>query len=127
MCEVIPATATLTGNLLVHLIDISQDHAVEFAIIGHLEQAAVGALGHLNDGLLDIVKFGDDGGVVARLVIDTFQYFERLLFLALHDEPSRAFREIHDHAEDDETEEDLEGERESPSDLMLTDPGTGNC
>lgn len=100
---------------------------MEFAVIGHLEQAAVGALGHLDDSLLNIVEFGDNGRIVARLVIDTFQYFERLLFLTLHDEPSRAFREIHDHAEDDETEEDLEGERESPSDLVITDPGTGDC
>lgn len=55
----------LTGNLLVHLVDVGENNAVEFAVVRHLEQAAVRALGHLNDGLLDIIKLGNDDRVVA--------------------------------------------------------------
>ena len=49
---------------------------MELAIFGHLEQAAVRALGHFDDGPLHIVELGDDVGVVARHVVDVFEDFE---------------------------------------------------
>jgi hypothetical protein len=113
-----------TRDLLVHLVDVGEDNSVELAILGHLEQAAVRALGHFNDGLLDIVELGDDVGIVAVQVVDVFQDFESFFFSALHDEPTGALRQVQDHAEDDQTEEDLEGQREPPRDFVLADPGT---
>jgi hypothetical protein len=98
-----------TRDLLVHLVDVGEDNSVEFAIFGHLEQAAVRALGHFNDGLLHIVELGDDVRVVAVQVVDVFQDFESFFFPALHDEPTGALGQVQDHAENDQTEEDLEG------------------
>jgi hypothetical protein len=72
------------------LVDIGEDNSVELAIFGHLEQAAVRALGHFNDGLLDIVELGDDVRVVAVQVVNVFQDFECFFFPALHDEPTGA-------------------------------------
>jgi hypothetical protein len=113
-----------TRDLLVHLVDVGEDNSVELAVFGHLEQAAVRALGHLNDSLLDIVELGDDVGVVAVQVVDVFQDFEGFFFSALHDEPTGALWQVQDHAKDDQTEEDLEGQRESPGNLIFADPST---
>jgi hypothetical protein len=113
--------------LLVHLVDVGEDNSVELAVFGHLEQAAVRALGHFNDSLLDIVELSDDVGVVAVQIVDVFQDFKGFLFSALHDEPTGALGQVQDHAEDDQTEEDLEGQREPPGDLVLTDPSTVLC
>jgi hypothetical protein len=110
--------------LLVHLVDVGEDNSVKLAIFSHLEQAAVRALGHFNDSLLDIVELGDDVGVVAVQVVDVFQDFEGFFFSALHDEPTGALGQVQDHSEDDQAEEDLEGQREPPGDLVLADPGT---
>jgi hypothetical protein len=110
--------------LLVHLVDVGEDNSVELAVFGHLEQAAVRALGHFDDGLLDVVELGDDIRVVAVQVVDVFQYFKSFFFSALHDEPTGALGKVQDHAENDQTEEDLEGQREPPGNLVFADPGT---
>jgi hypothetical protein len=122
-CKGIVRDQVDTRDLLVHLVDIGEDNSVELAVFGHLEQAAVRALGHFNDSLLDIVELSDDVGVVAVQIVDVFQDFKGFLFSALHDEPTGALREVQDHAEDDQTEEDLEGQREPPGNLILADPG----
>jgi hypothetical protein len=113
--------------LLVHLVDVGEDNSVELAVFGHLEQAAVRALGHFNDSLLHVVELGDNVGVVAVQIVDVFQDFKGFLFSALHDEPTGALGQVQDHAEDDQTEEDLECQREPPGDLVLTDPSTVLC
>jgi hypothetical protein len=113
-----------TRDLLVHLVDVGENNSVELAVFSHLEQAAVRALGHFDDGLLDVVELGDDVGVVAVQIVDVFQYFKSFFFSALHDEPTGALGKVQDHAENDETEEDLEGQREPPGNLVLADPGT---
>lgn len=97
---------------------------MEFAVLGHLEQAAVRALGHFDDGLLHIVELGDDVRVVARHVVDVFQDFEGFFLSALHNKPTRALGQVQDHSKDDQTEEDLECQREPPGNLILTNPGT---
>lgn len=114
-------------NLLVHLVDVGEDDSVEFAIFGHLEQAAVRSLGHFDDGLLDVVELGDDIGVVAVQIVHIFQDFEGFFFSALHDKPTGALGQVQDHAENDQTEEDLECQREPPRNLVFANPGTAVC
>lgn len=81
-------------NLLVHLNDIGERDSVEFAILGHLEQTPVGALGHFFHGGLNSFELGLDDGVVTRLVVKTFEDLQSVISSTLHHEPPRGFGKV---------------------------------
>lgn len=105
--------------MLEHLIDIRQNHSVKFAIFTHVKQTSEAPLGHLYNGLFDAVELCLDGRISARLLIESLQDFQGFVFSAIHDKPSRRFGEIEDRNKDNNREENLERQGESPSNFTI--------
>lgn len=114
-CRSIVGDEVNSRNLLEHLVDIRQNDSVKFAIFTHIKQTSEASLGHLYNSLLDAVELCLDGCISARLLVESFQDFQGLVFSASHDEPSRRFGKIEDGHKDDYREENLERQGESPS------------
>ena len=101
-------------DLLEDLVDVGQHGAVEVAVLGHGEEVAEAALGHLGHDVLDGDELVLDELVVGREAAERAEHVHRLVFVALEDEPARRLGQLHDAGDDDEGEEDLEGNGEAP-------------
>lgn len=112
-----------TRDLLEHLVDVRQADTVELAVVAHLEQGSVRTLAHFLDGGKHLLELSLDTRVVAAAVIDVREHLNSLIMLSFHHKPSRRLRQIENGAEDGHGKDNLEGKRESPSNLLLTDEG----
>lgn len=106
-----------TGYLLEHLVDVGKDHTVEVSVLVHCEQVLELPLGHFKHSILDGGELVLDVRVIGRSLVESDQDLESLLFATLQDEPSGRFRKAQDGHEDDQREDDLEGDRETPCNL----------
>ena len=111
-----------TRDLLEHLVDVGKGHTVELAVLGHVEETGVGALGHFQDGELDGFELVLDEGIVAVFLVKGLEDFDRLVVHTLHHQPTGRLGQVQNGAEDDEGEDDLEGQGEAPADFVLSDP-----
>lgn len=73
-----------TRNLLEHLVDVGKGHTVELAVLGHVEQTGVGALGHLQNGSFDGLEFVPDERIVAVFFVQGFEDFNSFVVATLH-------------------------------------------
>lgn len=71
---------------------------------------------HLEYDVLDGGKLVLDEGVVRRKTAEGAEHVHGLVFMALEDEPTWRFGQLHDKADDYNGEEDLEGNGEAPRD-----------
>ena len=104
------------GDLLEHLVDVREHDAVEVAVLGHGEEVAEVALGHLHDRCLDHDEFVLDVRVVLGDIAQRGEHGPGFVLAALEDEPPGGFGERHDETQDHGREEDLEGDGEPPGD-----------
>lgn len=105
-----------TANLLEHLVDVAEGGTVEVAVLVHGEEVAEASLGHLFDRLLH-----DNVFVLAVLIIlgqvgDGGDDFLGLLVAVLENQPARRLGQVPDKGQDEETEENLQSQRETPCD-----------
>ena len=102
------------GDLLEHLVDVGEHDAVEVAVLGHGEEVPEVALGHLHDGRLDHDELVLNVRVVLGAIAQSGEHGAGFVLAALEDEPAGRFGQGHDEHQDDGSEEDLEGDGESP-------------
>ena len=91
---------------------------MEVAVLGHCKKVPEGSLGHLDNNFLDGVEFIDDKAIVRSQAIERTQDAESFVLPALKYEPPGRFRKFHDEADNDDGKNDLEGNGESPRDLV---------
>lgn len=94
---------------------------MELAVLAHGEQASERTLGHFHDGFLDGDEFVLDVRVVPRFLIERLENLQRLFIPALHDEPSGGLGQVRDGGENNDSEDNLESQREAPGHLRVRD------
>lgn len=104
-----------TRNLLEHLVDVGDDCTVESAVVVGMEQLAVSTLAHLHGSILDGLEFIVDLLVSNVNVCNGSDNFSSLIFATLENEPSRRLRQAKDKGKNEDAEDNLEGQGESPS------------
>lgn len=102
------------ADLLEHLVDVREHDAVEVAVLGHGEEVAEVALGHLHDRCLDHDEFVLDVRVVLGDIAQCRQHGPGFVLAALEDQPPGGFGERHHETQDHGREDDLERDGESP-------------
>lgn len=89
---------------------------MQSAVLVAGEEIGKGALAHLERGLLDGLELVLDVLVVLGQVGDAGNDFAGLGVTSLEDEPARRLGQEHDEGENEEAEDDLESQGESPRD-----------
>lgn len=103
-------------DLLKHLVEVTQNGAVEVAILVELEAIRERARSHLEGCILHGCKFRLDLGVVFWEVQEGGEHFEGFIVPAPEDQPPRRLGEAWNGEGDEEGQDDLEGDGESPGD-----------
>lgn len=111
--------ARLTGNLLEHLSQDTDEGSSEVLLLAVLEQLLeLEVTFSLGDRVYDTVPCLDDLGVIDGLVVQRSEHSEGFLMTTFAGQPTGRFGNAeYDHAEDhDDGEHTLEGDGESPLD-----------
>ena len=121
--------------LLEHLVDVCKSSAVEVAVAVHREAVLVRARRHLEDGILHCGEFALNLDIITvvnvsfevctitqcsdlrRQVGESAENIDGLIVTTLEHEPPRRFWQTRQQNEDDDSEQDLECNGESPCDF----------
>lgn len=87
---------------------------MQVAVLIAGEQVSEGSLAHLQSRLLDSLELIHNISILQGLIGNSSNDIARLVIAALENEPSRRLRKTHDEEQNEDTEDNLECQRESP-------------